>query len=277
MAISRTLEHLYVIFESGNQSFAMPVRWVREMVPMPQVTKMPKLPPHVRGVINLRGQVMPLVDLRVRLGMISCHEESQILIDMFEAREEEHRQWLAELENSVKEKRKFNLATDPHECAFGKWYYAYDEHTSTNRCMNLDSMLRKFEDPHERIHAVAEHVLALAQEEDFTRAQSFIEHARATALAEMIEVFAEAKSFVVEQRRELAMVLGEKGARVALSVDLVEAVEMVAPDQTQEVSHIGLVAKDPIISGVGRRAKEDNLVLMLDVAEFFDTARQMAA
>jgi hypothetical protein len=95
---------------------------VRELVMVSEVASIPNMPDFVRGAINLRGRVMPLVDLRKRLGMVSATEETSELIRLMMQREQDHKNWLAELEACVRESREFKLTTDPHTCAFGKWY-----------------------------------------------------------------------------------------------------------------------------------------------------------
>jgi len=55
-------------FEVGAQTYCVPVGTVREIRGVTPPTPLPDAPPHVRGVINLRGQVMPVIDLSARLG-----------------------------------------------------------------------------------------------------------------------------------------------------------------------------------------------------------------
>ena len=55
-------------FEVGNQTYCVPVNSVREIRGVTPPTQLPDAPPYVRGVINLRGQVMPVIDLSERLG-----------------------------------------------------------------------------------------------------------------------------------------------------------------------------------------------------------------
>lgn len=55
-------------FEVGTQTYCVPVNSVREIRGVTPPTQLPDAPPYVRGVINLRGQVMPVIDLSERLG-----------------------------------------------------------------------------------------------------------------------------------------------------------------------------------------------------------------
>ena len=75
----------------------------------------------IRGVINLRGRVIPLIDLRKRMGLPSAADETKAFCDLLDQRERDHRKWLDELEASLAERRAFALTSD----ALGKWYDGY--------------------------------------------------------------------------------------------------------------------------------------------------------
>lgn len=59
----------YLTFTLGNESYGIPVLKVREIIRLCPVTAVANMPAHVKGVINLRGKVIPLVDLRVKFGL----------------------------------------------------------------------------------------------------------------------------------------------------------------------------------------------------------------
>jgi purine-binding chemotaxis protein CheW len=58
-----------VTFDLGAESYAVPIAMVREIVRLGDLTRVPNAPPHIRGVMNLRGRVLPVVELRTRLGL----------------------------------------------------------------------------------------------------------------------------------------------------------------------------------------------------------------
>jgi purine-binding chemotaxis protein CheW len=58
----------YVSFEAGNEQYAVDIMSVREIKGWADVTTLPNQPDHVRGVLNLRGAVLPIIDLQCRLG-----------------------------------------------------------------------------------------------------------------------------------------------------------------------------------------------------------------
>lgn len=62
-------EEQYVIFRLGAEQYGMNVSLVREIVDRPELTPVPEAPPDMVGIINLRGQVVPVVDMRSRLAI----------------------------------------------------------------------------------------------------------------------------------------------------------------------------------------------------------------
>lgn len=59
----------YVIFSLADEHYGVDIFQVREIIRVPQITQIPGAPSYVRGVINLRGGVIPVIDLRQRFGM----------------------------------------------------------------------------------------------------------------------------------------------------------------------------------------------------------------
>ncbi|HVJ07080.1 MAG TPA: chemotaxis protein CheW [Acidisarcina sp.] len=59
----------YLIFRLGNEEFGAGILHVREIMRMQEVTAVPQTPAYVKGVINLRGKVIPVMDLRSKFGM----------------------------------------------------------------------------------------------------------------------------------------------------------------------------------------------------------------
>ena len=61
--------HQYLSFVLDGELFALDVAKVREVLDRTDLTRVPRMPPFMRGVLNLRGIVLPVVDMRVRFGM----------------------------------------------------------------------------------------------------------------------------------------------------------------------------------------------------------------
>lgn len=66
-----------VTFRLGAEEFGVDIHALQEIIRMQTITRVPKAPPFVEGVINLRGQVIPVIDLRKRIGMpAATHDKS---------------------------------------------------------------------------------------------------------------------------------------------------------------------------------------------------------
>ena len=59
----------YLTFSLGSEEFGIPVLKVREIMGVQEITAIPQTPAYVKGVINLRGKVIPVVDLRAKFGL----------------------------------------------------------------------------------------------------------------------------------------------------------------------------------------------------------------
>lgn len=59
----------HLVFGLGDEDFGAHIRAVQEIIGIQRVTRLPGTPDHVRGVINLRGRVIPVIDLRLKFGL----------------------------------------------------------------------------------------------------------------------------------------------------------------------------------------------------------------
>ena len=64
-----TQKDKYLTFRLSGDDYALEIRYVTEIFSIQKITEVPDLPDFVKGVINLRGQVIPVLDLRLRFGM----------------------------------------------------------------------------------------------------------------------------------------------------------------------------------------------------------------
>lgn len=63
------MEHQFVSFKIQNEEYAVDILSVQEINRMTEITKVPKTPEFIEGVINLRGKVIPVINLRKRFGL----------------------------------------------------------------------------------------------------------------------------------------------------------------------------------------------------------------
>ena len=85
--LSGNKEGKYLTFVLANEQFGLEILKVREIFGYLEITSIPQTPHYVKGVINLRGQVIPVVDLRMKFGMEEAEVTEQtciIVVDIFQ-------------------------------------------------------------------------------------------------------------------------------------------------------------------------------------------------
>lgn len=258
----------WVVFELKGQLFAVNSGYVKELITIPKVVGLPHAPETIRGVISLRGQVVTLMDTRIRMGLPALGSETAELINMLDAREQDHHNWLAELDASVREGREFGLTTDPHRCAFGVWY---DQFETDNPA--LQNCLEQFDTPHKAIHAVAVQVKALVAQGEQDRACALVDATRDREMSQIAAVFAETRTLIADSVREIAVVLEWQDRLVAISVDSVTTVEGMAESRMQQKPEDLSAGDTDCVKRIGRRDGDDALVQMLDVDALLEPIR----
>jgi len=93
----------YLTFTMDGESFATEITQVREVLGYRHVTKVPRTPDYMRGVINLRGSVVPVVDLRFQLGMGPTEHTVDTSIVILEIQIDNQLTLLGALTDSVQE------------------------------------------------------------------------------------------------------------------------------------------------------------------------------
>ncbi len=72
----------YLNFSLDRESYCMEILKVRELMGMADITPLPQTPHFIRGVINLRGQIIPIIDLRLKFGLefLEYHKRTSIIV-----------------------------------------------------------------------------------------------------------------------------------------------------------------------------------------------------
>jgi len=77
---TRKLAGKYLTFTLQHESYGIDVLKVREIIRLTNITTVPQMPAYVRGVINLRGKIIPVIDLRLRFGFSNVANTDQTCI-----------------------------------------------------------------------------------------------------------------------------------------------------------------------------------------------------
>ena len=80
LELGRRLAGKYMTFQLAREEYGLEILKVREIIGLMEITRVPRTREFVRGVINLRGKVIPVVDLRLKFGMEKCEATDQTVI-----------------------------------------------------------------------------------------------------------------------------------------------------------------------------------------------------
>lgn len=75
----------YLTFFLAGEEYGLEILTVQEIIGMMDITPVPRTPEHIRGVLNLRGKVIPIIDLRLKFDMPSAERTSETCIIVVEA------------------------------------------------------------------------------------------------------------------------------------------------------------------------------------------------
>lgn len=59
----------YIVIRLGEEQFGIDIRYIDNIVRMQKITRVPKVPAYLKGVINLRGEVIPVMSIRMKMGL----------------------------------------------------------------------------------------------------------------------------------------------------------------------------------------------------------------
>lgn len=259
----------WVLFRVNNQVYGIPASNAQEMVTIPDVTPIPRVPEYVRGIINLRGSVIALIDLRLKLGQPSLKSEMDAFIDIMRQREKDHVVWLDTLQHSIDTGEPFTLVRDPHQCAFGKWYETIDM-----RNARLQSVVARFDAPHRAIHGAADIIEGVVKRGEKDRASEMLKKVRDVHETALHALFDEMEDSLRAINQEVAIVVEYSNTVLAITVDAVESVEPLLANSIEELPGSGGNDKRYIVSMLGRRSSDNAPVLIPDLARIVDEAAQ---
>ncbi|MDK9723966.1 MAG: CZB domain-containing protein [Sterolibacteriaceae bacterium MAG5] len=213
----------------GPRVFGVPLSHVRYVAPMP--ADFASAGADAAEHFVFEGEPLGYISLWDTLGQPSLYAEYGEMQAMLPQRRQDHLDWMAALENSIRTGVPFAKARSPRECAFGKWFYAYQSHDR-----RLGLLLSQFEQPHAAIHALADRLLGMKEAGQGSEALTAFEQARDTTLATLMKLFDSAGQLVVDLQRRVAIIVAEGDATCALGTDGVVDIVVVPPERAKHGS-----------------------------------------
>jgi purine-binding chemotaxis protein CheW len=113
------VQQQYLTFFLAEEEYAVNIQKVKEIIEYSSITKVPKVPRWIRGVINLRGNVVPVVDLAVRFGMDERPTKKTTCIVIVEVQQETENTVMGVIADAVNQVIELNPGDIEQPPAFG--------------------------------------------------------------------------------------------------------------------------------------------------------------
>lgn len=212
-----------IVFKIGQMTCAVDGAIVISIQRMEEFTLTPHSPNEIFGSINFRNKVIPILDLRTIFGLPTRMREYSDFIKMLDQRKQDHINWVNTLKESVKNNTHFPLATNPHQCAFGKWFDKYD-----NPNKKIMFHLERIREPHNKLHHAALDVAKIqerecSEEEKNAQIQEILRKAENEYMTTVVGLLDSAKTIFKDIYQTMLIVLEDK-EQIAIAVDEVVAV-----------------------------------------------------
>lgn len=77
----------YLTFNLGEEVFGLEIRYVTEIIGMQPITKIPEVASYIKGIINLRGKIIPVIDMRLKFGKEPAEYDDRTCIVVIDTQE----------------------------------------------------------------------------------------------------------------------------------------------------------------------------------------------
>lgn len=223
----------FVLIQVGSRCFGIPLAQVRYVAPIPSGFSSAG-----RGAADyfvFEGEPLSYFSLWDLLGFQSVYAEYEEMQAMLPQRRQDHLDWMSALESSLRTGAAFAKARDPHQCAFGKWFYGYQP-----KDRRLSLLLGQFEHPHAMIHALADQLLEMQEAGQGGAALAAFDEAGKTTLATLLALFDRAQKLVVELHRQIAVIVAEGDRSCALGADKIRDIVEIPRDRIRQDHQQGI-------------------------------------
>lgn len=268
MANKFSLSSDYLVFTINGTPYGVTSQDIVSVVDMVECTHVPDSPPEMRGVIPFRDGNLPLFDLRVFLGFKSRHLEINELVETMGMRKQDHINWVNKLKDEVFNDKPITVQTNPHLCAFGKWY---DQFQSDNS--NLNSYMARFDAPHKAIHGIGIQATNLVQAGNKDEAVKLLQATENGLLVSLIDLFNGIGGLVKRYLLEYIVVFSSGETQFAMAVDDIRFFSRLDHIEYPLQSNITGGGAD-VVQAIGRYRMENSQeltdVLLMDISRFLD-------
>ena len=227
-------------FWIGDELFAIDIANILSITQdLDSLLKTPVRSKGLTGIINYLGNPVAVYNFAKMLEIPSTRELKSELVELLNALEKDHVDWVDALEKSLKEGVPFDKIHDPHMCAFGKWYDKFE-----TRDEALKDIMTHFDGPHKKIHALADELLKLKEQDKLAEALEKLNVARTTTLSYLKKHFSHAREQISDSLHTVVINITNDGNKpvVALQIDEIHEVMNFTQSDLIGLEKIGLDA-----------------------------------
>jgi chemotaxis signal transduction protein len=256
---------LRVIIKLGDKLFSVKADQVLSMEALRDVKKIPYVPNHMRGVVELRGQVIPLVDLRVLLDLGSYLDELKDLLCHIEKGEADFKMLLSETEKAISESDSNDFCKVNMQ-GFISWL----ENFQTENIFISDVLGALYRNI-QHICKLLSEVRNYIQKSESDIALQLLSQIKEDELDRLTESFALAKDVVSNKNNELFIVVQAGSNKFAVTVDHIIAVDIIKNVEDTEDSFFEFLNQDlkGLIESLGRNKRFDELIISLNLEKLY--------
>jgi purine-binding chemotaxis protein CheW len=248
----------WLVFQLREELFGVPAERVREIQHLDAYTPVPQSEGWMRGVMNVRGRILPVVDLRQRLGWTSALKETEDLKETLKARWRDHVRWVTTLKEALAGNGAFTLPLDPTQCAFGRWYGHFQ-----SEVLPILLAHRRIDSPHRALHREGAAALAARAEGNREPIEQALERIESAILPNLQRRFEEFSEALCTDRREVAVLVAGDGAEFAFCADAVVAVEPLVEESFQPISEMNVSMGGSLLEATAQRNNRKEVVQII--------------
>ncbi|GEM_PF-6744129 len=250
-----------VVFGVGSGRFGIEVDRVREMTSLGHLDEIAGAPEWVAGVIRIREEILPVVDLRMRLGMPTFAAERADLTESLSRIEEWHADWMRKCEHDLARGRSISTTTDKDACG-----EMLGDHRVFDEIPRLRQLSERMRAAHDAFHTAVHEDLGNVDptQDDVSERLQAIRTGPQRAFSAQID---ELKRQLEEGTRPMVIVVTIDDGSSSIQVDRVHSVVTFSPEQVEAAPLGTLVTPDgcELVREVVKTPNDPRVVQILDI------------
>lgn len=250
----------YVIFQLFENKFAVNCKYVVSIEKVSKTTEMVNASREVRGISYYKNEPISIFDLRQLFGLMSNNDYIHNVVNLPQ-RIQDHEKYAQTLKDCVSSGTPFQLNTDPHKCAFGKWFYSNKNTAGTN--IEIRRELETVEPYHDKFHETAKLIKDRISVGRLEEAAGYLEEID-TLKTYVVNQLNNLNSALLKNVSELTIILQLNGKKIGLIIDAAESVENI--DEIQNLPDS--VVTTGYIKRLGLSKKDRQIIFILEAAAF---------